>query len=191
MKRFLIFVFVIVGILVIADNIWSLVHYRKYYSGKKFTKEGWEAAGKEMSNINKPLSEIMYGLNDRCKMFDNLTNNYLKKGMKLKEVEKLLGKSISYNYCINKKIKCAPYSLGTCYVSSWTITPGVLTICFNKKNELIKFSRKQKMQKKLCNKKIIHCYHNEIKCICPFTKTRDDGTKGTTFPTCDFEVDRW
>ena len=185
MKRFLIWMFVIIGILVIADNIWSFVHYRKYYSGKKFTREGWEAAGKEMSNINKPLSEIMYGLNDRCKMFDDLTRNHLKKGMKLREVEELLGavNKRVVHYCIGKKIKCVAYSMDTCYVSSWTISLGSVGICFNDKQEVMKFG-KGYLNNKLCDKGEIVCSPIRTKCEC-YINDKLNGEE------CDFEVDRW
>ena len=189
MKKFLMWLIGIIVVLVVLNQYWDWPYYRDVYAVRKFNKEDWmgdggklviDFTGKKSSSKSFPS---VYGTNERCGMYDDLVKNYLKKGMKLKEVEKLLGKSVSYTYCVDKKIKCTSYGLGTCYASSWTLSSTELTICVNDKQKVIEF-RKGRLHREICNEKIIHCMHDETKCDCYIQDIRNG-------EECSFKVDRW
>jgi hypothetical protein len=56
----------------------------------------------------------MTGMSTDAVLYNDLTNNHLKKGMKLKEVTNMLGETDLRTYCTNKKVKCLKYALGSC-----------------------------------------------------------------------------
>jgi hypothetical protein len=148
----------------------------KPYRGKKFSKEAWQKADK--------IYKKSYGISGLCSMYNDIVTNHLKKGMKLKEVEDLLGDDGLKYYCVgNKKIKCLYYSLGLCYASAWTRAGGTLTICFNEKHEVVDFGKDTAMNKKYCSKGEIYC-EGRPKCKC-YVKDKLNGEE------CDFEVDKW
>ena len=82
------------------------------YGADKFDSELWNK-----THIGRHTGGIVHDWDEyRCSMYNDLTNNYLKKGMKLKEVTDVLGdegKDLQY-YCTNKKVKCLTYTLGSC-----------------------------------------------------------------------------
>jgi hypothetical protein len=142
MKTFLkVMAWIIVTPFVLWGLWWSYWTYTLYYApyrGMKFTTEAWleDGGGK----IWPGTKTIVSGTANRCQMYDDLSTNHLRLGMKLEEVEKLLGPERAI-YCLEKRIKCLSYSLNTCYASAWTISSGWLDICFNHRQEVIKWGK--------------------------------------------------
>ena len=80
------------------------------YGADKFDSELWNK-----THIGRHTGGIVHDWDDyRCSMYNDLTKNHLKKGMKLKEVTDMLGDYRSVDYCTNKKVKCISYTLGSC-----------------------------------------------------------------------------
>jgi hypothetical protein len=80
------------------------------YGTDKFDSKLWNK-----TSIGKRTGRIIQDWDDyRCSMYNDLTKNHLKKGMKLKEVTDMLGDYRSVDYCTNKKVKCISYTLGSC-----------------------------------------------------------------------------
>jgi hypothetical protein len=80
------------------------------YGSDKFDSELWNK-----THIGRYTGGIVHDWDEyRCSMYNDLTNNHLKKGMKLKEVTNMLGETDLRTYCTNKKVKCLKYALGSC-----------------------------------------------------------------------------
>ncbi|MFK7760970.1 MAG: hypothetical protein AB8B46_02455 [Candidatus Midichloriaceae bacterium] len=80
------------------------------YGASKFDAELWTK-----THIGKHTGGTVQDWMDyRCSMYNDLTKNHLKKGMKLEEVTDMLGDYRSVDYCTNKKVKCISYQLGSC-----------------------------------------------------------------------------
>ncbi|MEY4097109.1 MAG: hypothetical protein RLZZ102_799 [Pseudomonadota bacterium] len=82
------------------------------FDSKLWIKE-WERIEIQATKSNDKSHKYVHY---RCSMYNDLTNNHLKKGMKLKEVTDMLGdegQDLQY-YCTNKKVKCLTYTLGSC-----------------------------------------------------------------------------
>ena len=76
------------------------------YGTDKFDSELWNK-----THIGRHTGGIVHDWDDyRCSMYNDLTNNHLKKGMKLKEVTNMLGETDLRTYCTNKKVKCLKYA---------------------------------------------------------------------------------
>ena len=80
------------------------------FDSKLWIKE-WERIEIQATKSNDKSHKYVHY---RCSMYNDLTNNHLKKGMKLKEVTDILGDYSSVYYCTNKKVKCVTYQLGSC-----------------------------------------------------------------------------
>jgi hypothetical protein len=161
---------------------WEWYYYRTYYASQKFDQEKWKETKKRWKN--ETLSDVLYGTINRCKMYDDLVKNHLKKGMTLKEVEELLGEEKPDVYCVDKKIKCSTYHMGTCYASALTWSSDFLEICFNDKEKVIGFGR-EGFYEDVCENKFFWCPSDEEKCKYFMKKDQAMGEK------CTFEVNRW
>lgn len=177
----------IVGILVVVlIALWGYLAYLgdyKPYRGIDFSPALWDQSGKAMSSTDRSPGDILYGISPRCGMYDDLKTNYLKKGMHISEVEKLLGKSISTSYCMDKKVKCIWYDLGKCYANSFTMSSGILYVCVDENFKVIGVGR-NRFDNEICNENIIHCLDGKEKCDC----YKNDAP---TSVECNFKVDRW
>lgn len=170
----------IMTVLILFGCIWSLVYYKvgyKPYIGAKFNKEVWHKAKED------PYSDT------RCRMCNDLMKKYLKKETTEKEVVELLGEELSRFYCMNKKVKCYTYSLGSC--CSWGMfkVDDYLQICFNDKQQIIDVG-KDGLEEKICNNKGILCFKNKP---CKCFRDADDDTDlwKEDRHNCKFAVDRW
>jgi len=87
------------------------------YGADKFDSELWIKESEVFEIGPSSISDKTYTVKSyRCSMYNDLTNNHLKKGMKLKEVTDMFGDEgmdLLY-YCTNKKAKCIAYALGSC-----------------------------------------------------------------------------
>ena len=101
----------------------------------KFNSEQWKTAETDRDKSG------YHPFKRRCGMYHDLTRNYLKKNMTIKEVEDLLGPTNLWRYCKNQKIKCAYYSMGICYSNVLSIVPMDLFPCFNRKGKLVTYDR--------------------------------------------------
>lgn len=163
--------------------LWSYYTYNysyKPYRGEKFNQEKW------MSNVKDPESRA----NARCKMYNDIVNNHLKKGMKVQEVEALFGPITEYNYCLKKKVKCINYRLGTCW-THYHSNIDSLKICFNDSQEVIYFSNFSKnwQDKEICEGANGYCKIGEQECSCYFTY-KTDGGYNISLEKCP-EITRW
>lgn len=190
MKKFLKILGFIIGIPILL--LFAFICYVSYegdykaYRGLKFDRNIWDEDGGALVLGGK---DSVYGTNLRCKMYDDLSKNHLREGMKLHEVEDLLGEVELLTYCKKKKIKCGYYRLGTCYASSWTLSSATLRLCFNKDLEVIKFG-KDDILTELCGDDWASCY-KEKQCRCHVTEKMEDGGKHTHFFPCKEKIDRW
>lgn len=86
------------------------------YGTSKFDHELWVQKSKlvETEPSKKIIGKMNYKVEHyRCSMYNDLTKNHLKKCMKLEEVTDILRDYRSVDYCINKKVKCISYQLGS------------------------------------------------------------------------------
>jgi hypothetical protein len=104
--------------------------------------------------------------------------------MSQEEVENLLGKSVSETYCLDQKVKCISYGLGTCYSNALGSRNEDLTICFDQERKVIQYGLKE-VDNKLCNHKMGHCMRHKEKCKCYTQKNQTMGQE------CQFEIERW
>ena len=85
------------------------------YGASKFDHELWVKESEVVEIGPSKISDKTYTVKSyRCGMYNDLTKNHLKKGMKLKEVTDILGDYRLVYYCTNKKAKCIAYALGSC-----------------------------------------------------------------------------
>lgn len=181
--------FCIVGIPVIMWHVWKLygwyvVDY-KPYRGMKFSQEAWK---KNKHGQMRGLVLETFGVDDRCRMYTDLTQNYLKKGMSVTQVNDLLGIEPLVSYCLEKRIKCVHYSLGTCH-SGLTVSFGALFTCFDASQTLIAIGG-QDFDEKLCDYKYAICGVGEpflnLGCNCyPKTKRHIGPEK------CKDKIEMW
>lgn len=158
----------------------AIVFYKdnKVYGASKFDRDKWLAAKKELKNSDS----------SRCGMYKDLEKNYLKKGMTRQEVENLLGKVTTYFYCLDKKVKCASYGMGTCVWNSLTSSgPVSVEICFNDKEKVVAFSRDTHIVKNFCEdqKNRALCFSDKEYCICYKEKLDEYGNNDNC------KIDRW
>ena len=171
-------------ILYVAKLSWDSHYYKYYLASEKFDSHKWKT-GKDSAG-----NQIRYkgGGLVKCKMYDDLTKNYLKIGMTIKEVEHLIGQTSSYSYCLDKKEKCATYVLGNCTLYGSLLKENEsLEICYNNENNIIKFGREREVasEKKICNYKFAHCLKSHKKCDCYTMKNQSWADE------CTFDVNRW
>ena len=158
----------------------------KLYKGKIFTKEEWIRTAPGLPTKENPYGET------RCKMYEDLRDNHLKRGITIAAVEGLLGNTELITYCIDKKIKCLEYYMGTCSTGS-----GVLEICFDETLQAISVGRDgHYSSSKLCGDKSIGCskklygyktasnLSNGYGCICYLNEDHIS-------EKCPFEVNMW
>jgi len=147
-------------ILVTSLIIFCIYSYCDYqtYGYRKFDKDLW---------VKTSIGEYTGGIvNDyldyRCGMYNDLVKNHLKKGMKIEEVIKMLGKTDLKYYCIDKKIKCLYYRLGTCTDFILDIGHNHTYICFDSNNQYISAGLSHHNDK-ICGgeDKVIGCFKNE------------------------------
>ena len=129
-------------LLIFAFFCWTSWSAYKPLMAGKFDSYEWKLARTEVGSDGRTKD-----LARRCKMYHDLTSNYLKKNMTLKEVEDLLGPIDSWSYCTNQKIKCHNYSMGVCYSNSWSIVPMSLHVCFNRDGRLLTYDRNEYCEK--------------------------------------------
>lgn len=131
---------------------WYKVDYQQY-RGRKFTKEAWAMAGKN------------YGSEHRCQMYTDLVTNHLKLGMKLKDVEEMIGISGPI-YCLDKKVKCYLEMLGNIYLFGFLRMESCsFSVCFNEKEELIGVERGSYYEK-VCSHGSMGCILRNAPCSC-------------------------
>ncbi len=157
----------------------------KAYRGLKFDRDIWDNDG----DLVLGGKDSVYGTNLSCKMYDDLSKNHLRKGMKFKEVEDLLGKDYLLKYCLNKKVKCIKYALGTCYASSWTLSHGWINICFDSNQEIVRFDNKI-FEEKICDWKN-SAYFDKGEWECVNKRIREDGTVCSNTKKCPVEIEPW
>jgi len=111
---------------------------KSVYGSKKFNSEEWIQIGIDGSyRLHEIGAKNILKFEERCDMCIDLTDNYLKIDMTILEVETLLGRPNSIQYCLDKEIKCLEYSMG---VDGSNPKCGGLTICFNRKLKVIAFN---------------------------------------------------
>lgn len=103
---------------------WWYLEDQKVFYEAKFDKEKWMAA------------DTIFGCT-RGKMYYDLDDNYLKKGLTKEQVFQLLGLPENWRvyHRFYEKKKCHEYSLGTC---RWIPVPSILLICY-KNNKVTDF----------------------------------------------------
>ena len=80
----------------------------------------------------------------------------------------------------DKKVKCAPHSMGTCYSNAISIVPMTFVARFNESSKLITYDRKQ------------HCEHQGTYDV--ITKEQScfkEDSDGTGVPTNECGIDPW
>ena len=106
-------IFVMVYLVITKIVPWGLK--LNMYGADKFDSELWIKESEVFEIGPSSISDKTYTVKSyRCSMYNDLTKNHLKKGMKLKEVTEMLGDYSSVYYCTNKKVKCVTYQLGSC-----------------------------------------------------------------------------
>ena len=180
MKKVLLFIvslpficMVLIFILFVGYGLCSYVEGWLGYRGSKFDPNIWFS--------DAYLSDL-YETSPRCKMYNDLVKNHLKKGMHVDDVEKLLGKTNIKSYCIEKKNKCLSYSLGICYADSFGISHGRIEVCFDQDNKIIS-TGKDGFSDKFCDYKRVICFKEECDCY-----TRKDQGMGEK---CPVEIEPW
>lgn len=107
-----------VGIVVGTVSWWWISDDNEKFSLAKFDREEW-------------LKNDGIGKCIRGAMYDDLTNNHLKKGMTKDEVLELIGKPdygrVYHSFYRDKK--CYEYNMGSC---KWVPRRSTLLVCFNK-----------------------------------------------------------
>jgi hypothetical protein len=160
----------------------------KLYDGIKFDKQVWSS--QKIVNQGSSLASFpLYIETDvRCKMYNDISTNYLKIGMKLEEVEELFGSDKRVTYCKYEETKCLTYELGRCYSGSLTSLTNDLVICFNKDQNLVGFG-KQDYLDKVCKQKF-YCTEEECKCT-EIKKMEYEGISIYSSVECPDKIDRW
>lgn len=182
--KFLAWTAVVLGVLFVGLVLYlGYISDYKPYKGVPFSSALWHEAGEVMRSENRSLENILYGISPRCGMYDDLTKNYLKKGMHISDVEALLGKPVATSYCMDKKVKCSTYMLGKCYANAFTMSSNEVQICFDKDHHLVEAGKKD-LNRKICNNSIIHCFRTESACSC-YTNGEAMGKE------CQFEINKW
>jgi hypothetical protein len=129
-----------VGLIIFTQIIpwgWELYKEKSMYATSQFNSELWNK-----TSVGKRTGGVVHDwIHYRCGMYEDLVNNHLKIGMKLKEVTDILGETNFRTYCGNKKVKCLKYELGVC--SDWNDwhNRNFLDVCFDKNEESIGFGK--------------------------------------------------
>lgn len=164
LKKFLFKIFKI--IVVTSLIIFCIYLYCDYqtYGYRKFHKELWDKNKELVEAGPTQLSDRSSNvISYRCGMYNELVKNHLKKGMGIEEVIKMLGKTDLKDYCIDKKVKCIEYHLGTC-VDFTVLLEGRsdIYLCFDGNNQYISAGLSRYPQE-ICGggDKVIGCFKNE------------------------------
>lgn len=177
-RKIILKICIVFGILFIPFIGWFSYNYastwhffNQMYGSRKFDSSLW-IKEKEIleigpTRLSERSSKVVYY---RCGMYNDLVKNHLKKGMKIKEVIRMLGDTDLKSYCIDKKIKCLSYQLDGC--SEWNewLNRNRIEVCFNQKEEVITFGKGEfegmhhtRYSHYICGgeDKVICCFENE------------------------------
>lgn len=112
----------------IYGGLWEWTKYKLVESS--FNSEKWQMAGTKSDKYGHvPLER-------RCGMYRDLIKSHLKQGMRIEEVEDLLGTKNTWIMCPEKKIVCLEYDMGRCPDA----LPMFLFACLNKEDELVTYN---------------------------------------------------
>jgi hypothetical protein len=103
----------------------------------------------------------------------------------------LLGEEDFVVYCTDEQIKCVTYDLGTCYASSWTLSHGDLSLCFNRDQKVLSFGKGSdhgSYYDDFCKKKF-SCIGDG--CECPKTEKHKYSDILRWGVKCPFKIDKW
>ncbi len=162
------------------------MRYSKLYDGVKFDKQVWSGHKKVNQGSSSESFPSVFGTDVRCKMYNDIVTNHLKIGMKLEEVEELLGYDKSVTYCKDEKTKCIEYLLGTCYSSSFTLLHNELVICLNRDQKVVGFGDKN-YNDQGCKQKF-YCIKEKCECT---EITRSGSSYSAHSIECPFKIDKW
>lgn len=170
-----------VGIPLLFVFLWQTYEYYtgeyRPYRGEKFNKEKWQE--------NAMITE--QHTNMRCKMYSDIIANHIKNGTKLQTIKEVFGVPANLvTYCLDKKIKCIGYKLGTCGMT----TPVYLHICFNDNQEVIHFGKSYYFSIDICGDTFATCNVDQKKCYCDRPGKNAYGLKTQVSEECP-QMDMW